>query len=82
MTSFGIVMAVTAFLSGAAASLFLMVVLGIRKADCPRRSPGTPNAPLDAATRAILRTGTWPHQSVAFSDPGDDQPAPPENRQH
>jgi len=80
MTSFGIVMAVTAFLSGAAASLFLMVVIGIRKADRPRRSTGTAGAPPDAATRAILRTGTWPHQSVAFSDPETGSPAPPGNR--
>jgi hypothetical protein len=80
MTSFGMIVAVTAFLSGAAASLFLMVVIGIRKADCLRRSPGTANTPLDAATRAILRTGTWPRQSVAFSDSEDDWSAPPEDR--
>jgi hypothetical protein len=60
MTSFTLVIAAAAFLSGAASAVFLMIVIGIRKAD-RRRLPGAQNAPLDAVTRAMLGTGTWPN---------------------
>jgi hypothetical protein len=39
MTSLILVIAVTAFSAGAAAAVFLMIVIGIRKADHPRRAP-------------------------------------------
>ena len=61
MTSFVLVIAVTAFLSGAAAAVFLMIVIGIRKADRPHRLPGPQDAPLDAVTRAMLGTRNWPN---------------------
>jgi hypothetical protein len=61
MTSLMLVIAATAFLSGAAAAVFLMIVIGIRKADRPRRQSGTQNTPLDVATRTMLGTGTWPN---------------------
>jgi hypothetical protein len=60
MTSITLVVAVTAFLAGAAAAAFLMIVIGIRKADRPRRAPSPQDAPLDAATRAVLGTRNWP----------------------
>lgn len=62
MTSFTLVIAATAFLSGAAAAVFLMIVIGIRRADRPRRQPGPRNTPLDAVTRTMLgTTGSWPN---------------------
>jgi hypothetical protein len=61
MTSLLLVVAVTAFLSGAAIAVFVMLVIGIRKADRPRRPGGAYSTPLDAVTRSTLRAGTWPN---------------------
>ena len=60
MTSFTLVIAITAFLAGAAATAFLMVVIGIRKADRPHRPASPQDSPLDAATRAVLGARNWP----------------------
>jgi hypothetical protein len=54
------VIAVTAFLAGAAAAVFLMIVIGIRKADHPRRATTPRDNPLDAATRTVLGARNWP----------------------
>jgi hypothetical protein len=61
MTSLMLVIAVTAFLSGAAAAVFVMLVIGIRKADRPRSLPDATSTPLDAVTRATLAAGSWPN---------------------
>ncbi len=61
MASLIIVVAVTAFLSGAATAVFVMLVIGIRKADRPRGLPRGRCTPLDAVTRSTLRAGTWPN---------------------
>jgi hypothetical protein len=66
-TSSVLVIAVTAFLSGAAAAVFIMLVVGIRKADQPRRRPGDRAAPLDAVTQSMLAAGSWPN-GPAFGD--------------
>lgn len=61
MASLILVVAVTAFLAGAAAAVFVMLVIGIRKADRPRGLPAAGTTPLDAVTRATLAAGTWPN---------------------
>ena len=64
MTSFTLVVAVTAFLSGAAAAVFLMLVIGIRKADRPppSRRPDCP-AGRGSPDRAGLRQlAGWPRR--------------------
>ncbi|MGD0247203.1 MAG: hypothetical protein ABSB59_43720 [Streptosporangiaceae bacterium] len=71
MDSFALVIAITAFLAGGAAGMFVMLVIGIRKGDRPRRGPAR-NTPLDAATRSMLRANTWPNNPVVHGDP--DQP--------
>jgi hypothetical protein len=67
VTSFTLVIAVTAFLAGAAAAVFAMLVAGIRKADRPRSLPGPQNTALEAVTRTMLGAGTWPNRPA----PGD-----------
>jgi hypothetical protein len=72
MFTFALVIAVTAFLGGAAAAAFLMLCIGVRKAGRPRRRPGCPGGPADSLARSALRTGTWPHTPIAFGDTEDD----------
>jgi hypothetical protein len=71
MTSLGLVIAVTAFLSGAATATFTMLIVGIRKGAAPWRPRSTCTAPLDAFTRSTLRTGNWPNVPVAFGSDED-----------
>jgi hypothetical protein len=71
MASFVLVIAITAFLAGAATAVFAMLVIGIRKGDRPRRGPAR-NTPLDAATRSMLRANAWPNNPVVHGD--RDQP--------
>jgi hypothetical protein len=71
MTSLGIVIAVTAFLSGAATATFTMLIVGIRKAAAPWRPHRSCSAPLDAFTRSTLHTGSWPNVPVAFGGDED-----------
>jgi hypothetical protein len=71
MTSLSIVIAVTAFLSGAAVATFTVLVVGIRKAAAPWHLRRTASAPLDAFTRSVLRTGTWPNVPVAYGSDED-----------
>ena len=73
MASLMLVIAVTAFLSGAATAVFVMLVIGIRKADRPRSLPGARSTPLDAVTRTTLGAGTWPNGSAL----GDKKPSDP-----
>lgn len=61
MASLMLVVAATAFLTGAATAVFVMLVIGIRKADRPRGLPVASSTPLDAVTRATLAAGTWPN---------------------
>jgi hypothetical protein len=55
-----LVIAIMAFLVGAATAVFTMLVIGIRKSDQPRSLPPARSTPLDAVTRATLSAGTWP----------------------
>lgn len=59
--AFCLVIAVTAFLAGAATAVFTMLVIGIRKSDRPRGLPPARSTPLDAVTRSTLAAGTWPN---------------------
>jgi hypothetical protein len=68
MASFVLVIAITAFLAGGAAAAFVMLVIGIRKADRRRGGPVGRSIPLDAATRSILRPSTWPGNPVVHGD--------------
>ncbi len=61
MASLLLVVAATAFLAGAASAVFIMLVIGIRKADRPRHLPRAQTTPLDAVTRATLAAETWPN---------------------
>jgi hypothetical protein len=61
MAAYVLVIAITAFLAGAASAVFIMLVIGIRRADRPRSSARVDSNPLDAVTRATLGAGTWPN---------------------
>jgi hypothetical protein len=71
VTSFVLVIAVTAFLSGAASATFLLFVIGIRRADQGRRMSPVQESPLGAVTRTTLRAGMWP-TGPAFEEPKAD----------
>jgi hypothetical protein len=58
--SFVLVIAVTAFLAGAAIAVFIMLVAGIHKASRARRMSGDRITPLDAVTRSTLGVRNWP----------------------
>ena len=71
MSSFVLVVALTAFLTGAVSATFLLLVIGIRRADQGRRRPPAQESPLSAVTRTTLRAGMWP-AGPAFEDPAAD----------
>lgn len=68
MASLVPVIALTAFLAGAATAVFLMLFIGIRRGDRPERIAGTGNSPLDACTRSVLGSRTWPNTPVYRPD--------------
>jgi multisubunit Na+/H+ antiporter MnhB subunit len=61
MASYVLVIALTAFLAGAASAVFVMLVVGIRKVDRPRTRPRARGTALDAVTRSTLGAGAWPN---------------------
>jgi hypothetical protein len=71
MATLMLVIAVTAFLTGAASAIFIMLVIGIRKADRSRGLPPARITPLDAVTRTTLRAGTWPDGPVLGDREGE-----------
>lgn len=71
MASIVLVIAVTAFLSGGAAAVFLMLVVGIRRGDRPRHMPAARNTPLDAFTRTMLGASPWPGNPVVHGNRED-----------
>ncbi len=71
MASFVLVIAAIAFLSGGLTTVFIMLVIGIRKGDRARDQPGFRNTPLDAFTRTTLGASTWPGSPVVHGDPED-----------
>ena len=73
MASLMVVIALTAFLDGAAAAVFFMLVTGIRKGDRPQRILQVPGSSLDACTRSVLGSGTWPNLPVYRGNREDGQ---------
>ena len=73
MASLIFVIALTAFLGGAAAAVFFMLVTGIRKGDRPERILQVPGSSLDACTRSVLGSGTWPNVPVYRGNRDDGQ---------
>ena len=67
MASLALLIAITAFLAGGLTGIFVMLVIGIRKADRPTHGP-TRSTPVDAATRSMLRANTWPNNPVIHGD--------------
>jgi hypothetical protein len=51
------VMAVPAFLTGAAIGAFLLMIIGVHKGDRARHLSDAPETPLDALTRRVLGLG-------------------------
>ena len=63
-----LVVALVAFLAGAAATAFLMLFIAIRKGDRPERILGSRNSRLDTCARSVLGSGTWPNVPVYRDD--------------
>ena len=82
MTAFGLVLMVTAFLSGAAAAAFVMLVIGIRQGDRPWHLHTGRDTATSAVTRTVLGTGTWPNTPVAIGDHDEGKPAPQPKPRH
>jgi hypothetical protein len=73
MASLVLVIALTAFLGGAATAVFFMLFIGIRKGDRPERILESRSSSLDACTRSVIGSGTWPNLPVYRSNREDDQ---------
>ena len=63
-----LVIALVAYLSGAASAAFLMVVIGIRRGDRPERILDSASSLPETSTRRLLHTGTWPDAPVYRAD--------------
>ena len=72
MISLVLMVAVVAFMAGAATSVFIMLFIGIRRGDRPERILGDGNTPLDASTRAVVGSRTWPNVPVYRPSAEDD----------
>ena len=66
--SFVLVVALVAFLAGAAAAVFLMLFIAIRKGDRPERILGRQDSRLSTCARGVLGSGTWPNVPVYRDD--------------
>jgi hypothetical protein len=74
MASLILVIALTAFLAGAATAVFLMLAIGIRKADRPDRILQPRASSLNTCTRTVTGSRTWPNVPVYRPGPEDNQP--------
>ena len=63
-----LVVALVAFLTGAATAVFLMLFIAIRKGDRPERILGNQGSRLDSCARSVLGSGTWPNVPVYRDD--------------
>lgn len=72
MAAFVLVVALTAFLGGVAAAVFLMLFIGIRKGDRPERILRARKAPFEACARSVLGSRTWPDVPVYRPGSEDD----------
>jgi hypothetical protein len=57
LESYEYVMAIAAFLAGAAVGAFFLVVIGVHKGDRARHLSDGPGTPLDTITRRLLGLG-------------------------
>ena len=73
MASLIFVIALTAFLGGAATAVFFMLVTGIRKGDRPERILEPRSSQLDACTRSVTGGRTWPNLPVYRGNRDDGQ---------
>lgn len=71
MAAWMLVIALVAFLSGAAAAVFFMLVAGIRKGDRPERILNPGSSRLNATTRSVLGSRAWPDVPVYRDDHED-----------
>jgi len=70
MAHFVTVIAVVAFLSGAATAVFVMLVVGIRRAGHPRLPRSRRDTSIDAFARVTFASGSWPNRPIV----GDSEP--------
>ena len=63
-----LVIALVAYLSGAASAAFLMVVIGIRRGDRPERILDSASSQPETSARRLLDSGTWPDAPVYRPD--------------
>jgi hypothetical protein len=63
-----LVIALVAYLSGAASAVFLMVVIGIRRGDRPERILDSASSQPETSARRLLHSGTWPDAPVYRAD--------------
>ena len=63
-----LVIALVAYLSGAASAAFLMMVIGIRRGDRPERILNKASSQPEASARRVLHSGTWPDAPVYRPD--------------
>ena len=63
-----LVIALVAYLSGAASAAFLMVVIGIRRGDRPERILDSASSQPETSARRLLHSGTWPDAPVYRAD--------------
>jgi hypothetical protein len=68
MISFGLVIAITAFLAGAATALFFTLVIGIHRNDRPGRLRHRRSTRLDSFTSSMLGARTWTNELTAYRD--------------
>jgi hypothetical protein len=57
MTSATVTLVIAAFVSGAVIAVFVLLVIGIRAGDRPRRLTDAPHSHLEAITRTVLGVG-------------------------
>jgi hypothetical protein len=62
------ILALAIFLSGAVASVFVVLVIGIRKGDRSHRLTDEPGTHLDALTRSVLGVGVRTGVAAGNSD--------------
>ena len=63
-----LVIALVAYLSGAASAAFLMIVIGIRRGDRPERILDSASNQPETSARRFLHSGTWPDAPVYRPD--------------
>jgi hypothetical protein len=68
MASFVLVVATVAFLTGAAAAVFLMLSISIRRNDRPDRILDNQGSRPGTCARRVLGSGTWPDIPVYRGD--------------